>query len=376
MNDPARYLDHAATSWPKPPAVREAVLRFLDDVGVSAARGDSPRCAAAAAEVDFARRGIASLCGVPAERVAFCSGATEALNLALRAALRPGDRVVTTAFEHSSLVRPLLALQRERGLVVDVVPPTADGGLDPAAVAARVQAAPTRLLAVTHASNVTGAVFDVEAMCRHARAHGAMSLVDACQTAGHLPLAVGADLLVASCHKGLQAPPGLGFLACAPGVSLAAQKQGGTGSSRALAEHPADWPQAFEAGTPNTLALFGLAAALRHRATHAGRGDEANTRLRRFEGAAAALPGVRFVPAPLLRRLPVTSFTHAQYDPAELGAIFAGAGFHVRTGHLCAPWLLRHFGAEAGVVRISLGHAERHDALPELLALLAELSAS
>jgi len=376
VNDPARYLDHAATSWPKPPAVRDAVLRFMDDVGVSAARGDGARCAAAAAEVDFARRGIASMCGVPTERVAFCSGATEALNLALRAVLRPGDRVVTTAFEHNSLVRPLLALQRERGLSVDVVPPTPDGDLDPAAVAERVQGAPTRLLAVSHASNVTGATFDVAAMCRHAREHGAMTLVDACQTAGHVPIAVGADLLVASCHKGLQAPPGLGFLACAPGVLLVPQKQGGTGSSRARAEHPTEWPQAFEAGTPNTLALFGLAAALRHHGKRPHRGDVANARLRAFERAATGLPGVRFLPAPARRRLAVTAFTHARYDAAELGAIFAGAGFHARTGHLCAPWLLRHFAAEAGVVRISLGHAECDDALPELLALLRELSAN
>lgn len=374
MNDAARYLDHAATSWPKPPEVRAAVLRFLDDVGVSAARGDGARCAAAAAEVDAARLGIARRCGVPAERVAFCSGATEGLNLVLRALLRPGDRVVTTAFEHSSMVRPLLALQRERGLAVDVVPPTAEGDLDPSAVASALRAAPTRLLAFSHASNVTGAVFDAVTLCGLARSSGALSLVDACQTAGHLPLTVGADVLVASCHKGLLAPPGLGFVAAAPHVDLPAQKQGGTGSSRALAEHPDAWPLAFEAGTPNTLALFGLAAALRRDAVAPSRLDKANARLQRFLDAAARLPGLRFLPAPAARRLPVAAFTLASYDPAELGAICAGAGFHVRTGHLCAPWLLRHFGAESGVVRISLGHADVDDALPDLLALLRDVA--
>ncbi len=370
MNDPARYLDHAATSWPKPPAVRAAVLRFLDEVGVSAARGDGPRCAEAAAEVDFARRGLARMCGVPTDRIAFGSGATEALNLLLRAVLRPGDRVVTTAFEHSSLVRPLLALQRERGITVDVVEPDPSGDLDPDAVAVRLRAGRTRLLAVSHASNVTGAVFDAATLCRLAREHGALSLVDACQSAGHLPLAVGADMLVASCHKGLEAPPGLGFLAVAPDVVLPAQKQGGTGSSRALAEHPSEWPQAFEAGTPNTLALFGLAAALRHAAARPASPSHAIDRLLRFEAAASAIPGIRFLPAPAGRRLPVAAFTHAHFDVAELGAICAGAGFHVRTGHLCAPWLLRRFGADGGVVRVSLGHAESADALPELVTLL------
>lgn len=373
--NPRRHLDHAATSWPKPPAVRAAVLRWLDDVGVSAARGDSRLCAEAAAEVEQARAGIARLCGVPSERVAFCSGATEGLNLALRALLRPGDRVVTTAFEHSSVARPLAALARERGITFDVVQPTAQGGLDPAAVAAALAAAPTRLVCFTHASNVTGAVFDAATICRIARAAGSLSVVDACQSAGHLPLAFGADVVVASCHKGLQAPPGLGFVAAAPGIQLPPQKQGGTGSSRALAEHPTEWPLAFEAGTPNTLALFGLAAALRSEGAlpPAGAGERSRGQIDAFTHALGSLPGMRVAPTPAGERLPIVAFAHADFDCAELGGILGVAGFHVRTGHLCAPWLLSALGFPRGVVRVSLGRAGDDGALGELAELLAEI---
>ena len=106
------YLDHAATSFPKPPAVLAAVQRWYEQLGVSAERGDSGRCVEVRREVDDARRRLGLLAGVAAARVAFTSGATESLNLALRAVLRPGDAVLTTVFEHSSVVRPLLALQR------------------------------------------------------------------------------------------------------------------------------------------------------------------------------------------------------------------------------------------------------------------------
>ncbi|MBM3962747.1 MAG: aminotransferase class V-fold PLP-dependent enzyme, partial [Planctomycetes bacterium] len=182
MMDPARYLDHAATSWPKPPAVVAAVSRWLADVGVSADRGEGPGQQVAHAEVAAAREGIAVLCGVTADRVAFCSGATEGLNLALRALLRHGDRIVTTAFEHSSVVRPLLVLARDRACVVRIVAPARDGGIATADVAAALAEAPTALLALNHASNVTGAVVDAAACCALARAVGARTLLDASQT--------------------------------------------------------------------------------------------------------------------------------------------------------------------------------------------------
>jgi selenocysteine lyase/cysteine desulfurase len=358
MTDSFVYLDHAATSWPKPPEVAAAVARWYAEVGVSEGRGDGSRCRIARDEVAFVRRRLGEACGVPAARVAFVSGATEGLNLTLRALLRPGARVLTTAFEHSSVVRPLKALEGPLGLALTVLGPDADGGIPAAAVVDAVQRVRPDLLVFTHASNVTGAVVDAAAWCAAARAVGCASVVDASQTAGWLPLDVGADVVVASAHKALLGPPGLGFVAAGPGVELLPQKQGGTGNSIALERHPVGWPTAFEAGTPNTPAVFGLAAALRWADHHPAdaRLAAALAAVDALVAGLAELAEVHIHRPPPGPRVPVLSFSHRRCDPVELGLILDAAGCHVRTGHHCAPWIHRHLGTEAtGTIRVSPG---------------------
>lgn len=370
------YLDHAATSHPKPAPVIAAVQKWYAEVGVSAERGDGVACRRAAREVAAARAGIAALTGVGDDRVAFVSGATEGLNLALRALLGRGDHVITTAFEHSSVARPLRALQRERDLTIEILEPRADGGLDPHDLVQALAARSTALVCMTHASNVTGASFDIATMARSARLAGALFLLDASQTIGWLDVRVGADVIVASCHKALAGPPGLGFVAVRQDLELAPQKQGGTGSSLALDEHPTAWPRAFEAGTPNTPALFGLAAALRWQqqspaverlAAALARCDELLDRL-------AGHAPIRLLRPPPGPRVPVMSLVHRDYEPAELGAMLDGAGFHVRSGHHCAPWLHARLGtAAAGTLRISPGPDTEPTAIRDLAAFLLAL---
>lgn len=352
------YLDHAATSHPKPPGVLAAIARWYEELGVSAERGDSDRCVEVRRCVDATRARLGKIAGVPAERVAFVSGATEAINLALRALLGRGDTVLTTAFEHSSVVRPLLALQRERELQLEVLAPDAAGGLPSATVAEVLARTRPRLFVFTHASNVTGAMFDGPEFCALARQSGALSLLDVSQTAGLFDVDVGADIVAGSCHKGLHGPPGLGFLAARPELELSPQKQGGTGSSVALATHPTGWPQAFEAGTPNTPAILGCLAALEW-IDEQGRDVLAASALARtaeIEELLAGRAGVRLLRPPPGPRTPVTSFVHDELDPAEIGAVFAAAGVHVRTGFHCAPWIHGHLGtAGGGTVRLSPG---------------------
>jgi cysteine desulfurase / selenocysteine lyase len=370
------YLDHAATSHPKPPAVLAAVQHWYAEVGVSAERGDGLACRRAAAEVAAARSGIAALTGVGDERVAFVSGATEGLNLALRALLGRGDHVITTAFEHSSVVRPLRALQRERALTVAVLEPTAAGGLEPRDLERALREHPARLVCMTHASNVTGACFDAAAMASVAQAAGARFLLDASQTIGWLDVCTGADVIVASCHKALAGPPGLGFVAVRDGLELAPQKQGGTGSSQALDEHPTTWPRAFEAGTPNTPALFGLAAALRwqRQTPVAERLAVALQRCDQLVGRLAGYARIRVLLPPPGPRVPVLSLLHRDFEPVELGALLGGAGFHVRSGHHCAPWLHERLGtALAGTVRISPGADTEPATIDALAAFLLAL---
>ena len=370
------YLDHAATGFPKSAAVLAAMCRWFTEVGVSASRGSGDRTLEAAREVDAARAAIGSLVDCPPSRVAFVGGATEGLNLALRAMLPPGAHVLTTAFEHSSVVRPLRALQRERGVSIEVLPPSEQGRIDLGAVRRALAAQPTALFVFTHASNVTGAVLDAAAACAAARERGTPTLLDASQTAGLVDLRVGADVVVASGHKGLGGPPGVGFVA-ARTTTLSPQKQGGTGHSLALEEHPTNWPEAFEAGTPNTPAIFGLLAALRERSPTV-RERELAAALDRIDELAAGmadLPGWRLLGPRSGPRVPVLGCVHAGFDPAEIGALLAGHDIHVRTGHHCAPWLHAHLAtAAAGTVRFSAGASTTRAEVRSVLQLLRSLA--
>lgn len=358
MNEPFLYLDHAATSWPKPATVLAAMQRWHEQVGVSAERGDGSRCQEARSEVAHARRALGAMAGVGGDRVAFCSGATEGLNLTLRALLGSGTRVLTTAFEHSSVVRPLRALEKPLGLHLEILPPDGDGRLSADSVGAAIARHRPDVLVFTHASNITGAVFDAAAFTAAARAQGCRTVLDVSQTAGWLPIDVGADVVVGSAHKALLGPPGLGFVIARPDLTMPPQKQGGTGSSQALDRHPTQWPTAFEAGTPNTPAIFGLAAALRWHTQHpmAARLDACLREVDALRDGLGRIPGVHLLSPATGARTPVLSFTVAGCDPSEVGLVLDAAGVHVRTGHHCAPWLHEHLGTSAsGTVRLSPG---------------------
>jgi selenocysteine lyase/cysteine desulfurase len=182
-------------------------------------------------------------------------------------------------------------------------------------------------------------------------------LLDASQTAGHCPIDVGADAIACSAHKALLGPPGLGVLACRDGLPMRSAKQGGTGSSRALDQHPTEWPTAFEAGTPNTPAIYGLdaALALATKSQQSARLDASLAALAELQ--ARIERDSRFVVfAPRGPRMPVLSFVRRDLDPSELAAILDAADVHVRAGHHCAPWIHRFLGSElAGTVRVSPG---------------------
>ena len=376
------YLDHAATSYPKPKAVLAAVQHWYEQVGVSAERGEGPRTREAQHVVQTARHGIGALTGHGGDRVAFCSGATEGLNLVLRALLQPGSKVLSTVYEHASVVRPLLALQQERAFVLHVpqrndaeTSGTAAPPLEEVLIA-QIETLRPHTLVFTHASNVTGAVIDAARICKVARQHGTITVLDVSQTVGYLPIDVGADVIVGSGHKALHGPPGIGFVSIAAGIVLPPQKFGGTGSSVALEQHPQAWPQAFEAGTPNTPAIFGLLAALQWLSTE-GSAELHHRAMQRIEQLASGLSELRnirvFTPKTAIRT-PVLSFVHDSYDPLEIGAILAASGMQARAGFHCAPWIHASLGtALAGTVRISTGPDTTDEDVRTLLGMLGTL---
>lgn len=370
------YLDHAATSYPKPEQVLQAIQHWYTKIGVSADRGDGPRTREAQDTIHSVRSGIAAMTGHGPERVALCSGATEGLNLVLRALLTTGSRALTTPFEHSSVARPLLALSKERDLQLKVTDGNVCSGSADDALCDAIQSQQPSVVVFTHASNVTGAVFDAERICKAARVNGAISVLDASQTAGYLPIDVGADVVISSCHKAMHGPPGVGFIAVNKSLELTPQKQGGTGSSIALQQHPTQWPQAFEAGTPNTPALFGLAAALDwlNKQGIDNLLRRAKQRLTDIEAGLQAINGIRIFQPTTIRRIPVLSFTHVDYDPLEIGAVLSASGIHARSGFHCAPWIHDYLGTTtAGTVRIAPGPETSANDVDSLLAVMKTL---
>ncbi|MGE0610694.1 MAG: aminotransferase class V-fold PLP-dependent enzyme, partial [Pirellulales bacterium] len=246
MSGPPRiYLDNAATSWPKPDAVYDAVDRYQRECGAAYGRGVYAEATQAARLVEAARQGLAKWLGAgDPRRIAFTCNGTDAINLALHGLLRAGDHVVTTVVEHNSVLRPLRYLEDAGQINVDRVPCDGQGLVDAEAI--RLALRPnTRLIALTHVSNVTGAIQPVDAVSAIAQEQGALLLIDAAQSAGHLPLNLArlpADLLAAPGHKGLLGPLGTGFLYVRPGLELRPVRQGGTGSHSNDDHQPADMP--------------------------------------------------------------------------------------------------------------------------------------
>jgi cysteine desulfurase family protein len=261
------YFDNAATSWPKPPGVTEAMVHFLNEVGANPGRAAHRRAVEAGRIIYNAREAVAELFNAPDPlRVAFGANVTEALNLALRGLLRPGDHVVTSSMEHNAMMRPLRVLENE-GVEVTIVGCGLDGRLDVSDLDAAIRS-DTTLVALNHASNVTGTllpVAEVGAICRH----GPLLLVDAAQTGGAYPIDVqadGIDLLAFTGHKSLGGPMGTGGLIVGERVDeerIRPLVYGGTGSLSEHERQPGFMPDAFESGTPNAVGLAGLEAGVR-----------------------------------------------------------------------------------------------------------------
>ncbi len=375
------YLDNAATSWPKPEAVYAIVDRYQRELGAPAGRSAYREANEVERLVGDARRRVAQLLHAddPA-RIVFTSNGTDSLNLALHGLLRPGDHVISSVAEHNSTLRPLRFLHDTRGVQVTLVGCDAAGRVDPDEIRRAIRRE-TRLIALVHASNVTGALQPVAETGRVAREHGLLYLVDAAQSVGHLPLDVAelhADLLAAPGHKGLLGPLGTGILYFRPGVEehLAPTRQGGTGTHSDSEEQPATLPDRYESGNHNVPGILGLGAGVAYLQQ---RGlDEIRRHDQELTGRLIArlstLAGVTiYGPHDLPNRVGVVSIALAGYDPQELAIMLDSAcRIQVRAGLHCAAQMHRALGtaARGGTVRFSLGPfttAEEIDAAAEAL---------
>lgn len=372
------YLDNAATSYPKPEPVIEAVAGYMRQVGSSPGRGNYRSALQAVSIMEQVRAALARLIGAAPAEVSLQPSATAALNLLLRSLLRPGDRVVTSSLEHNAVARPLRAAGREGVEVVKVPALRSDHDLD---AWRRALSQPARAVVVSHGSNVTGAVAPLEEISRLCRQAGAYLVVDAAQSVGHLDIdvqAMGIDALAASGHKSLLGPPGTAFFYARPDLELQPLVRGGAGGRFDGDEQPGERPSCFESGTPNAPGFAGLLVAL------SWRRDEGEAALRARPRRWAdlllqelgKLDGVILYSTAAEERLPVLSFNLREWQPADLAVVLdAQWGIESRAGLHCAPWAHESLGTldQGGSVRVSPGYFTTEAQIEELVRAVAQL---
>jgi len=381
------YLDNSATSWPKPEAVYEAVDRYQREIGASVGRGAYQSAQQAQRIVSETRATCARLLGIAnPNQLIYTANGTAALNLAIHGLLNAGDHVVTTVCEHNSVLRPLHWQAEQNGVRVTYVGCDSAGyvGADPIAEAISPE---TRLVVVSHASNVTGAIQPIAEIAKVAHEAGSLILVDAAQTAGCVPIDVrtlDVDLLACGCHKGLLSPLGTGLLYIRPGLEkqLQSSSQGGTGTDSLAQTQPDQLPEKFEAGSLNLPAIAGLGAAanfLEKQTVAALRQHHRQLTSQLLDGLASLAGVTVFGPTADQPRVGVVSCAIQGYDPQEFAAALdASCGVECRAGLHCAPRMHAALGTDrnGGTVRFSPGWkttAQEIDTTLEAIAALASM---
>ena len=384
------YLDNAATSYPKPEPVYRGIEEFVRAAGANPGRGGHRRSTEAEAMIEETRRLLARLLGCPRpERVIFGLNATDGLNMAIKGIVRRGDHVITTDLEHNSINRPLNRLERDGVITLTRLAVGDDHLIDPGDLA-RAFTPKTRLVALTHASNVTGTIQPVRDLGRVTREHDALILIDAAQSAGVVPIDVEADcidLLAFTGHKGLLGPTGTGGLVVGERADLSSWREGGTGGDSTLPLQPDELPHRLEGGTPNVFGIAGLRAGLRlliERGVETVLPHERDL-LRTFHDALRD-PG-RYMWYGADRqiverggdgRVGLVSLNVDRFAPAEFAAILDEQfDIAVRSGLHCAPYAHRHLGTfPDGTVRLSVGILTTPEDMRNAAAAFDEIAAA
>jgi cysteine desulfurase / selenocysteine lyase len=361
------YMDNAATSFPKPRGVHEAMMRYATELGASAGRGAYAEAVETASLIAQCRRRLNKLFnGQNPDHFVFTLNCSDALNLAIKGLIDPTRKshAICTWIDHNSILRPFNALQDAGCLEQTRVPVDAKTGLvDPESIRKAIRP-DTKLIAITHASNVTGTVQPIREIGRIAREHAVPFVVDAAQSAGHIPIDVQADcidLLAAPGHKALLGPLGTGLLYLRPGMEklVRTTREGGTGSVSEVDRQPDFMPDRYESGSHNAIGIIGLSEGVQW---ILGEGID---RLREhdldlvrvFIDGVSGIEGLTYYgPQGVRSRLGVFSVRIDGYDPAELAMILeSNYGILTRPGIHCAPLAHQTIGTHAcgGTTRFS-----------------------
>ena len=384
------YLDNAATSYPKPEPVYRGIEEFVRAAGANPGRGGHRRSTEAEAMIEETRRLLARLLGCSRpERVVFGLNATDGLNMAIKGIVRQGDHVITTDLEHNSINRPLNRLERDGIITLTRLSAGEDHLIDPDDLA-RAFTPGTRLVALTHASNVTGTIQPVRDLGRVTRERDALILVDAAQSAGVVPIDVEddcIDLPAFTGHKGLLGPTGTGGLVVGERADVSSWRDGGTGGDSTRPLQPDELPYRLEGGTPNVFGIAGLRAGLRlliERSVETVLHHEREL-LKTFHDALKDPGRYRWHGADRQiaerggdGRVGLVSLNVDRFAPAEFAAILDDQfDIAVRSGLHCAPYAHRHLGTfPDGTVRLSVGILTTPEDMRNAAAAFDEIAAA
>lgn len=375
-------MDNAATSYPKPEAVYDAVDRFNRFMGGNPGRGSNRSTLEAGSVIMQTREALAELFKIKdSSRIAFTHNVTDALNIGLKGILRPGDHVITTSMEHNAIARPLYYLSQQ-GVEWTAVPCDSEGKLDPEDIRKAIKGN-TRMISMLHASNLTGTIMPIEAVGSIAHQEDVLFMVDCAQTAGVLPIDVEQchiDLLAFTGHKSLYGLQGTGGLYVRPGLTVNPLKHGGTGSFSEYLEHPILMPDALESGTLNTPGLVGLLAGIQFiQATGLeviNKKEQALTE-QLIEGLSSIKGVTIYGPHDLKERTAVISMNIEDIDCGELSvALDYEYGIITRSGLHCAPLAHQTIGTfESGSCRFSPGFFTTEDDIDTVIKAVHRLAA-
>jgi cysteine desulfurase family protein len=360
------YFDNAATSWPKPPEVKKAMVKFMEEIGANPGRSGHLLSIEAARILYETREAFSTLFRVKdPSRIVFTLNATESINLALKGLLRPGDHIITSSMEHNSVMRPLRYLEK-KGVELSILPCSSNGTLNPQDAERKIKSN-TKMIVLNHASNVTGTLLPIKEVGLIARNHNLLFLVDAAQTAGAYPIDMETekiDLLAFTGHKSLYGPQGTGGLVISERIEekeMTPLKQGGTGSRSEFEEQPDFLPDRFESGTPNGVGIAGLLAGIQfvlEKGTEHIRQYESNL-IEKLINGLEEIPRIKLYGSENKEeRMATLSFNIAPLSPSNVSFYLEKEfGILCRPGLHCAPSAHKTMGTfPEGTVRFSLSY--------------------
>ena len=381
------YLDNAATSFPKPDCVCDAVDAWMRGGAAAAGRGSHRGSDEATQLVDRCRSQLTRLLGVHSpSQLVFTLNCTDSLNMVIQGFLKPGDRVLGSRLDHNSVLRPLQAMKERRGITFDLVdfdPVT--GIIDVDQFSAQLAGEPVRLVVLTHASNVTGVIQPVAELTRLAHAQGAVVLLDAAQTAGHFPISMAelnVDFLAAAGHKGLLGPLGTGILGIRTGLEgqLTPLRFGGTGTASESIEQPTEMPARFESGNLNLPGIAGLNAAVAWilKQTVAQVHSHHSHCTQELLAELSKVSGIRLLTPSAAANCGIITFAMNDQDCREVAMILDQSfDIQCRAGLHCAPLAHQALGTfhQGGAIRLSPGFATSQEDIRQTISAVTAIAA-